>query len=173
MRRAVTALCLAMLAVTFVACGARVSPPPGPGGGEPTPGPGGGEPTVEVTAAQLAQDFTEDYESANARYAAKALVISGTVGRLTKPGRYDQDPGPDDDVDMVLFLVPVTDRKAGGQVQYELRCQFRPSLPAEQRRSLGLEKGKPVTLRARYEVGYRNDPLAGFGNCSVVRVGGP
>jgi hypothetical protein len=165
MRRAVTALCLAVLAVTFGACGG--------GGAPPAPGTGGGEPTVEVTAAQLAQDLTDAPEVAWSRYGEKALVISGTVGRLTKPRRYDQDPGPDDDVDMVLFFVPVTDRKAGGQAQYELRCQFRPSLPAEQRRSLGLEKGKQVTLRARYEVRYQDKPLAGFGNCSVVSVGGP
>ena len=164
MRRAVTALCLAVFAVTFVACG---PPPPAPGRTGPE------QPTLEVTAAQLARDFTDDYQTANSRYAGKTLVISGTVGRLTKPRRYDHDPGPDDDVDMVLFFVPVTDRKTGEQTRYELRCQFRPNLSAEQRRSLALEKGKQVTLRARYEVGYRDKPLAGFGNCSVVSVGGP
>ena len=74
---------------------------------------------------------------------------------------------------MVLFFVPVTNSKTGEQAQYELRCQFRPSLPAGQRKQLGLEKGRRVTLRASYEVGYRDRPLAGFGNCSVVSVGGP
>jgi hypothetical protein len=165
MRRAVTALCLAVFAVTFVACGARLTPPSGPGAG-------GNQPTVEVTAAQLAQDFTDDYEAANTRYVDKTLVISGTVGRLTKPGRYDQDPGPNDDVDMVLFFVPVTSKKTGQQVRYELRCQFRPSLPAQQRRALGLEQGRRVTLRGRYEVGYRDQPLVGLGNCTIVSVGG-
>jgi hypothetical protein len=164
MPRALTALCLAVLAVAFVACGVRVGQPPATGAGQPT---------VEVTAAQLAQDFTDDFETANARYVSATLVISGTVGRLTKPRRYDLEPGPDDDVEMVLFLVPVTNKTTGGQAQYEVRCQFRPSLPAEQRRSLGLEKGKRATLRGRYEVGYRDKPLAAIGNCTVVSVGGP
>ena len=163
MRRVLIASCLALLAVTFVACSGRVPPP----------GPGAAQQTIDVTAEQLAQDFTDDQQAANLRYASKPLTISGTVGRLTKPRRYDQDPGPDDDVDMVLFFVPVTNKKTGEQVQYELRCQFRPSLSAEERKKLGLEKGKRVTLRGNYEVGYRDQPLAGFGNCSVVSVDGP
>jgi hypothetical protein len=162
MRRVLAALCLAVLAATFVACGGRINPPPGPA-----------QPEVEVTAEQLAQDFTDDFEAANSRYGSKTLVISGTVGRLTKPRRYDLEPGPDDDVEMALIFVPVTDKKTGGQRQYELRCSFRPALSAEGRKELGLEKGKRVTLRGRYEVGYRDKPLVGIGNCSVVSVGGP
>jgi hypothetical protein len=163
MRRVLPALFLAVLGLTFVACGARPGPPPAPAG----------QPTLEVTAAQLAQDFTDDQKAANSRYAAKTLVMSGTVARLTKPGRYDLDPGPDDDVDMILFFVPVTDKKTGAQSQYEVRCQFQPSLPAEQRKSLGLEKGKQVVLSAQCQTVSLNQPVAGFGNCKVVRVGGP
>jgi hypothetical protein len=162
MCRVLTALCLAGLALTFVACGVR-----------PPPAPGDSQPTVEVTAAQLAQEFTDDQPAASQRYVQKTLVITGTVGRLTKPGRYDLDPGPDDDVDMILFFVTVTNSKTGEQVQSELRCQFRPNLPAARRRSLGLEKGKQVTLRGRYEVAHLDRPVVGFGNCTLERVGGP
>jgi hypothetical protein len=165
MRHVLTASFLAVLGLTFVACGARVGPPAGPAPA--------GQATLEVTAAQLAQDFTNDQKAASARYMAKTVLISGTVARLTKPGRYDLDPGPDDDVDTVLFFVPVTDRKAGGQTQYEVRCQFQPSLPAEQRKSLGLEKGKQVVLSAQCQTVSLDHPVAGLGNCKVVRVGGP
>ncbi len=159
MGRVLTAVFLAVLGLTFVACGGRVGPPPGPAG----------QPTLEVTAAQLAQDFTDDHKAAGSRYMAKTFLISGTVTRLTKPGRYDLDPGPEDDVDMILFFVPVTDKKT----QYEIRCQFQPSLPAAQRKSLGLEKGKQVTLSAQCQTLSLDQPVAGFGNTKVVRVGGP
>jgi hypothetical protein len=160
MRRLLTAVFLAVLGLTFVACGARVGPPPGPAANQPT---------LEVTAAQLAQDFTDDQKAASSRYMTKTLLISGTVARLTKPSRYDLDPGPDDDVDMVLFFVPVRDKKT----QYEVRCQFQPSLPAEQRKSLGLEKGKQVVLSAQCQTLSLDQPVVGFGNTKVVRVGGP
>jgi hypothetical protein len=161
MRRVLSAVFLAVLGLTFVACGARVGPAPGPAPG--------GQPTLEVTAAQLAQDFTDDQKAASARYMAKTFLMSGTVARLTRPGRYDLDPGPDDDVDMILFFVPVRDKKT----QYEVRCQFQPSLPAEQRKALGLEKGKQVVLSAQCQSVSLDQPVAGFGNCKVVRVSQP
>jgi hypothetical protein len=46
-------------------------------------------------------------------------------------------------------------------------------VPAEQRKSLGLEKGKQVTLSAQCQVVSLDEPVAGFGNTKVVRVGGP
>jgi hypothetical protein len=165
MRRVLTALFLAVLGLTFVACGARVGPPPGP--------PPGGQPALEVTAARLAQDFADDQKAANSRYMAKTFLISGTVARLTRPSRYDLDPGPDDDVDMILFFVPVTNKKTGEQVRYEVRCQFQPSLPAGQRKSLGLEKGKQVVLNAQCQSLSLDQPVVGFGNCKVVRVSEP
>jgi hypothetical protein len=165
MRRVVAVFCLAVLAVMFVAC-AGGSPPPAPGSG-------GGKPIIKVTAVQLAQDLTDSKGDLSTRYGSNPLEITGTVSRLTKPGRYDLDPGPDDDVEMILFIVQVTDKVTGGQTPYELRCVFRPSLTAEQRKSLGLEKGKQVTLRGWYEVGYRDQPLAGIGNCTIVNVSGP
>jgi hypothetical protein len=64
MGRVLTVLCLVVLALTFLACGTRVGPPP-------APGPGGAGPTLEVTAAHLAQDFTDDYD-ANSRYANRS-----------------------------------------------------------------------------------------------------
>src|SRR5262245_33811110 len=108
MRRVLTSFCLTLLVLIFLACG---TPPPAPGPGT--------QATIEVTAEKLAQDFTDDQPAASQRYAGKTLLITGTIGRLTKRGRYDQDPGPNDELDMILFFVPVTNTKTGEKTQYE------------------------------------------------------
>jgi hypothetical protein len=166
MRRVVTALCLAFLAATFVACGGKVNPPGPPGG----PAPGG--PPVVISAAQLAQEFFDDTHGAGQRYVGKTLEISGTVGRLERPRGWGKEAGPDDVTASVVFLVPVTHKTTGAKQEYVLSCELEPHLSPAERKAAGLATGKPVTLRGRYEGASIDHRNAKFYKGTVVSAGG-
>ena len=161
MRRAVTAVCVALLAVTFLACGVRVTPKP-PGG------PGANNQAIHVTATKLAQDFAASGRAAGGHYGGKELIVTGTVGRLEKPLAFKKEAGPDDPVQDVLFLVPVTWQ--GQQREFELNVRLSVAMPPEQRKALGLEKGKPATMRAYNVASDPNNPTAAFNRGEVLSV---
>jgi hypothetical protein len=161
MRRALTATCLALLAVTFLACGVRINPnPPG--------GPGMNNQTIHVTATKLGQDFAASGRAAGGHYAGKPLVITGSVGRLDGPAGIKQEAGPNDPVQDVVFLVPVTWQ--GQQREYELNVRLKVTLAPEERKAMGLEKGKPVTLQAWNVASDPNNPTAAFNQGVVLSV---
>jgi hypothetical protein len=125
-----------------------------------------------VTADQLAQEFFDNAQGTGAKYGLQMVQVSGTVGRLEKPKAWETEPGPDDPTDAVVFLIPVTN-KQGVKKTFTLRCLLKPPLPAAERKKLGLQTGKPVTLRGQMLAADLNNPQASMQNCTVVSAAGP
>ena len=56
---------------------------------------------------------------------------------------------------------------------FTLRCLPNPPLPADQRKALGLQTGKPVTLRGQLLAAHVNNPQASMQKCTIVSAAGP
>src|SRR5262249_43927028 len=151
----------------YTAGAGRLTPPPPPGG--PNPGLVGAP--INVTADQLAQEHFDNPGGPGRRYGLQTLQVSGTVGRLEKPQAWEKEPGPDDLTDAVVFLIPVTNKQTGVKKQFTLRCLLKPQLPADQRKALGLQTGKPVTLRGQLLAADMNNPQASMQKCTVISAG--
>jgi hypothetical protein len=161
MRRIPTALCLAFLSATFLACAVRVSPP--------SASPPAGAP-VALSARQLAQELYDDTSGTSRRYAGQFLQVEGVVSALERPSSF-QEPGPQDPTGSILFKVPVTGKKTSATKEYVIRCMLEPPLSPEQRKAAGLAPGKTVTLRGRILAADLSNPQAGLDKCTLVTEG--
>jgi hypothetical protein len=119
---------------------------------------------VAIAATRLVQDFHDGFSG---KYNFKTLEVTGVVARLERPHAFEQEPGPDDLTESVVFLVPVTDRK-GEKKEYVLRCLMRPQITPAQRQAAGLARGKEVTLRGQILAIDLNHPQASLQNCTLV-----
>src|SRR5262249_22109 len=65
-------------------------------------------PTVAISAKQLCQELLDDPKAGYFRYCKNILEVEGVVSERHVPDGF-RDPGPEDPLGAVIFLVPVTD----------------------------------------------------------------
>ncbi len=161
-RRALTALGLAVLAATFLACSGRPAPPQGPQT-DGTP--------VFLSAKQLGQELYDDPTGTCSRYAFRDLHVEGVVGRLVRP-KDSKEAGPQDFIRTLVFLVPVTDRKTSETKEYAILCAMGPYVTPAQREAAGLAKGKPIAIRGRIFAVSPASPQASLNACVLATKDG-
>src|SRR5262249_46368731 len=102
-------------------------------------GPPATGPAVPISAKQLCQALLDAPQGRFFRYCNKVLEVEGVVSERHVLDGF-RDPGPEDPLGAVIFLVPVTDKKTSASKEYYLGCNFWDPIPPGDLRRAALAK---------------------------------